>query len=87
VLRAGGGDDGGGAQGSGVLPALRRRRGGHRRRQCAPGARMPAALHQEQAQVLMRALPPQPRRRLHPRRFLAACTNNDPSPARPGPFS
>jgi len=53
--------------------------GGHGRGERAAGALLPAAVRQEQAQVLLRALPPQPRRALHPRLALAPL----PSPIQP----
>ena len=79
MLRAGGGDDDGGAEGARGVPAVRRRGGGHGRGERAAGALLPAAVRQEQAQVLLRALPPQPRRALHPRLALAPL----PSPIQP----
>jgi hypothetical protein len=71
VLRRGGGDGDGGAEGAGGVPAVRRRGGGHGRGERAAGALLPAAVRQEQAQVLLRPLPTKPRLALHPRLAIA----------------
>ena len=80
MLRAGGGDDDGGAEGARGVPAVRRRGGGHGRGERAAGALLPAAVRQEQAQVLLRAMPPQPRRALHPR-LASSTTSSHPMPS------
>lgn len=67
MLWGGGGDGDGGAEGAGGVPSVRRRGGGHGRGERAAGALLPAAVRQEQAQVLLLALPTKPRRALHPR--------------------
>jgi len=54
--------------------------GGHGRGERAAGALLPAAVRQEQAQVLLRALPPQPRRALHPR-LASSTTSSYPMPS------
>jgi hypothetical protein len=65
AVRRGEGVGGGHAQGARGVPALRRRRGGRGRgeRAARPG---PAAVPQEQAQVLLHQVPPPPR---HPLRL------------------
>jgi hypothetical protein len=66
-LRRGGGARGGHAQGARDVPAVRRPGGGHRRGERAAHP-VPAAVPQEQAQVLLHQVLPPPR---HPRQLIS----------------
>ena len=68
AVRHGEGAGGGHAQGVRRVPALRRGRGGHRRGERAADP-WPAAVPQEQAQVLLHQVPPSPR---HPLQLVVA---------------
>jgi hypothetical protein len=72
-LRRGGGARGGHAQGARDVPAVRRPGGGHRRGERAAHP-VPAAVPQEQAQVLLHQVLPPPR---HPRQLISKYSSTE----------